>query len=78
MDDESMISLVYDYASEHPDFCTAFIESLEEAIQTYGQLIDSQSEALGNIVDRFRMVKWEKQRDKRNSKIICNRPDPRD
>ena len=59
MEDCEKIEMVLEWAYKHPKFDTSFIESLEEALSKYDYLTDAQSEALDNIIKKFR-IKHEK------------------
>jgi len=56
-DDEELIEIAREYADTHAGFDGDFIYSLSEAMDKYDGLTDRQSEALRNVVKRFRMVK---------------------
>lgn len=55
MDVQDMLARVFEYAENHPNFDTEFIESLQERIDGGRELTDGQIAALENIVDRFRL-----------------------
>lgn len=72
MTNDEMIELCKEYAEDHPTFSLDFVESLEDAISEYGDLTDSQRTALENIVARFHIVKYLK-----NKRIkLYDHPDP--
>ena len=64
MDGQDMIILVLKYGEFHPSFDTSFVDSLESQNR---RLTDAQLSALENIIDRFRMVKWEERTDAANT-----------
>lgn len=55
MSDEEKIEMVLEWAEDHPNFDTTFIESLQEALQQYDELTPAQSKGLDNIIYRFRI-----------------------
>lgn len=55
MSDEEKIEMVLEWAEDHPNFDTTFIESLQEALQQYDELTPAQSRGLDNIIYRFRI-----------------------
>ena len=55
MDDEQKIDMVLEWAESRPNFDTEFIHSLKEALDEYDELTYSQSEALDNIIKKFRI-----------------------
>lgn len=55
MSDEEKIEMVLEWAEDHPKFDTSFVESLREALEQYDELTPSQSHALNNIIERFRI-----------------------
>lgn len=52
-EDEHNIALIMDWASEHPEFDTEFVERLSEQLDKRGYLTEKQSAALENIIERF-------------------------
>jgi hypothetical protein len=52
-----LIDIALEYAETHKSFCTVFIDSLYESLEEYGELTDSQRDALERIVSKFRMIK---------------------
>jgi hypothetical protein len=55
MDAQSMIQAILEYACEHPEFDTTFVESLQERIDGGRELTYGQYSALERIVDSFRI-----------------------
>lgn len=53
-----MIDDIYDYASDHPNFDTEFVDSLQEQLQRKSYLSVAQMEALENIMERFRIERY--------------------
>jgi hypothetical protein len=53
MGDQEKIELILDWANEHPKFDPTFVEELSHKISEYGELTESQSEALDNIIERW-------------------------
>jgi hypothetical protein len=58
MNSEDKIELIKEYSIDHPNFNLDFIDSLEDAISTYGDLTSNQDEALDNIISKYRMIQW--------------------
>lgn len=52
---EEKLEMVLNWAEDHPKFDTGFVESLQDALETYGRLTEAQGNALDNIIDRFRI-----------------------
>lgn len=52
---DDRIDLILSWADEHPDFDTAFVDSMAEKLETYGELTEAQSDALDNIIERWRI-----------------------
>ena len=55
MDDDLLISLIEEYAEEHPDWDDSFIISIQEAFEEYEELTDGQRTACENIVRKYRL-----------------------
>ena len=55
MDDDQLISLIEDYAEEHPNWDDSFIVSIREALEEYDDLTGGQRDACENIVRRYRL-----------------------
>lgn len=55
MDEESKIQAIREYAEDHPKFDTDFLDSVEAALAKYGRLTESQSRALDNIIEGYRI-----------------------
>ena len=55
MDDDSLISLIEEYAEDHPDWDDPFIISFREALEEYDELTDGQRTACENIVRKYRL-----------------------
>ena len=64
MDDHELIELIQEYAAAHKSFDTDFIDSVSEAYEEYGGLTGGQHDACENIVKRYRMEQWAKNKDK--------------
>jgi hypothetical protein len=54
-DDEidEKIQEIQEYAADHPDFDTTFIDSLEQQYLERGTLSEKQVEALDNILEKW-------------------------
>jgi hypothetical protein len=59
MTDLEKIELIREYAEDHPSFDLGFVESVADALDYYGELTESQADALDNIIFKFRMHKGE-------------------
>ena len=64
MEDHELIELIQEYAEYHKSFDIEFIDSIYGAYSEYGELTDGQHQACENIVNRFRMLKWQEDKDK--------------
>lgn len=53
MDDEEKIELILNWAEDHPEFDSTFVEDVSETYEEKGVLTDRQSEALDNIIAEF-------------------------
>lgn len=60
MEELSKIEMVLLWAQDHPNFNTDFILNLKDAVHEYGDLTYAQSEALDNIIEKFRAEKQQK------------------
>jgi len=65
--DGDLIDLIYEYAADHKSFDTEFVDSISEALEQYGELTYSQSSACENIVKRFRMEHWKRDKERANN-----------
>lgn len=52
---EDKLSVITEYATEHPDFDTEFVDSLNNQFERKGDLSDKQILALSNIIDKWEM-----------------------
>jgi uncharacterized coiled-coil protein SlyX len=55
MDDEDKIELILEWAQYHPNFDTDYVEDLQQQLAEGQELTERQSEALDNIIERFRI-----------------------
>lgn len=57
MDDEATtaekIDAILDWAEEHPEFDTDFVESLASQLEDKGELSENQEDALDNIIEKW-------------------------
>jgi hypothetical protein len=58
MADAHALELALEFADYHDEFDSSFLVSLGEAMERYGRLSLKQSNALHNIVEKWRMVEW--------------------
>lgn len=47
------INQILEWAEEHPEFDTSFVESLHGQLSRSGELSDKQSQALHNIIEKY-------------------------
>ncbi len=52
---EDKLGLISDWATEHPEFDTEFIDSLARQFEERGNLSNKQVEALSNIISKWEM-----------------------
>ena len=52
-DDLAAVEAVLDWAQDHADFNTEFLESLQERLENGRELTERQREALCNIVEKW-------------------------
>ena len=55
MDDQEKIDLILDWAESHPEFDPEFVDTMQNALERFGSLTPAQSDALDNIITRFRI-----------------------
>ena len=55
MNDFERIEMVLDWAEDHPDFDTTFVENLKVWLSTRDRLTDGQSAALDRIIEGYRI-----------------------
>ena len=53
MDDEEKCELILEWAMDHSNFDTAFVEDMLDKLQEGDELTEGQSNALHNIIERF-------------------------
>ena len=56
LNDQELIQVALDWCGDHPDFDSAFVDSLGESHRRFGHLTDRQREALESMVRKFRML----------------------
>jgi hypothetical protein len=47
--------MVLDWAEQHPEFDESFVKSLAEKLESFGSLTSGQSDALDNIIEKWRI-----------------------
>lgn len=74
VNEQELIDLIKEYAEYHSSFDTDFIDSVEESYFERGEMTPGQFEACENIIARFRMKQWK--RDKENNPICDEGDEP--
>lgn len=54
-DAEEAIKAILEWAEDHPNFNTEFVESLSDRLESKGELSSNQEDALKNIIKKFRI-----------------------